>query len=294
MHFSEKSFWRPLFETTPAMLQIATGCGHNACRFCNMYKGVTFRLSEREEIAADIDEMARTWLVPPKRIFLTGGNAFGVPQDHLVYALQLIRKQLPKTESIGCFARVADVKAKTDDDLAELAALGIDDISIGAEGGYNPALSYMGKGHVAADIIEQCARLDAAGIAYDLFYLAGIAGAGKWEDNARATIDVYGQTHPRRIMVHTLTQFEGAPLLRDIERGDFTPSDELDILRELRMLCAELPISTFILGAHNSNTVPFNARLPEDRDAALALLDRAIDHWDEESLRAMRKQVKSM
>lgn len=294
MHYSEGSKWRPLFETTPAMLQIATGCGHNACKFCTMYKGTRFHLSDRAKIEADIVEMAHVWLVPPKRIFLTGGNAFGAPQDHLVFALKLIREQLPRTKSVGCFARVGDVKQKTDDDLRELAELGVDDISIGAEGGYDPALAFMGKGHTAADIVEQCARLDAVGIAYDLFYLAGIAGAGKWEENARATVDVYGRTHPRRIMVHTLTRFEDAPLLRDIERGDFVPEDELDILRELRMLCAELPISTFILAAHNSNVAPFNARLPEDRDEVLAFLDRKIERGDEETLRAMRREVRSL
>ena len=294
MHYSEGAHWRPVFETTPAALQIATGCEHNACKFCTMYKQTRFRLSDRAEIEADIDEMARIWIVQPERIFLTGGNAFGVPQNHLVFALKLIREKLPRVKSIGCFARVGDVKAKTDDELRELAELGIDDISIGAEGGYDPALAFMGKGHTAADIVEQCARLDAADIAYGLFYLAGIAGAGKWEENVRATVEVYGQTHPRRIMVHTLTQFEGAPLLRDIERGDFTPEDELDILRELRTLCAELPIRTFVLAAHHGNAAPFNARLPEDRDAILAHLDCAIARWDEETLRAMRAQVTSM
>ena len=294
MHYSEGSHWRPLFETTQAALQIATGCGHNACKFCTMYKKVPFRLSDRAEIEADIEEMARIWLAAPERIFLTGGNAFGVPQDHLVFALRLIREQLPRTKSVGCFARVGDVKGKTDNELRELATLGIDDIAIGAESGYDPALAFMGKGHTAADIVKQCARLDAVGIAYDLFYLAGIAGASKWEENVRATVEVYGQTHPRRIMVHTLTRFEGAPLLRDIECGDFVPEDELDILRELRMLCAELPISTFILAAHNSNVAPFNARLPEDRDEVLAFLDRKIERGNEETLRAMRREVKSM
>lgn len=294
MHYSQGSQWRPLFEKTQAALQIATGCGHNACKFCTMYKSTRFHLSERAEIEADIDEMSRIWLVPPERIFLTGGNAFGVPQKHLVFALRLIREKLPNTKSIGCFARVADVKAKTDDDLRELVELGIDDISIGAEGGYDPALAFMGKGHNAADIEEQCRRLDEVGMAYDLFYLAGMAGAGKWEENVRATVDVYGRTHPRRIMVHTLTRFEGAPLLRDIERGDFVPEDELDILRELRMLCAELPIRVFMLAAHYGNAAPFNAWLPDDRDDVLAFLDRRIERGDEETLRAMRKQVKSM
>ena len=40
---------------------------------------------------------------------------------------------------------------------------------------------FMDKGYAAADIVEQCQRLDRAGIHYSFFYLAGISGAGRGE-----------------------------------------------------------------------------------------------------------------
>lgn len=293
MHYGRGAGWRPLFETTEAMLQLGSGCSHNACKFCNMYKGSRFRISPSEEVEADIDELAR-WLYNPERIFLTGGNALGLPQENLVFALERIREQLPNTKTVGCFGRIGDIKGKSDEQLRELAALHLDDVSIGAESGYDPALAFMRKGHSSADIVEQCARLDAVGIGYDLFYLAGIAGADAWEKNVRATVDVFGRTHPRRIMIHTLTALPGAPLLRDIASGAFVPAAELDIVREIRMLCAELPNDVFMLGSHYANAAQFDARLPEDRAQVLAFLDRVIQTNSEERLRFFRASVRSM
>lgn len=295
MHYSEGSWWRPLFEDTQASLQLGVGCAHNACRFCTMYKKAGFSVSPREEVEADIDEMARaySWHAP-ERVFLTGGDALGLPFEHLKWALALAREKMPGIREFGCFARVGDVKAKTDEELRSLAELGVDDVSIGAESGYDPALAFMSKGHDATDIVEQCARLDEAGIGYDLFYLAGIAGAGKWEENVRATVDVFGRTRPRRIMIHTMTLFPGARLADDIASGAFTPSDEMDILRELRMLNAELTNEVFMLGAHYGNAAPYNALLPRDREKILEYFDARIAGWTEERLRAFRRGVKSM
>ena len=295
MHFGEGAWWRPLFEDTQATLQLGVGCSHNACRFCTMYKKATFAVSPRDEIEADIEELARaySWHAP-QRVFLTGGDALGLPFEHLEWALSLMREKMPGIGSVGCFARVGDVKAKSDAELARLAELGVSDVSIGAESGYDPALAFMGKGHTAADVVEQCARLDAAGISYDLFYLAGIAGAGRWEDNVRATVDVFGRTAPKRIMIHTMTLFPGAPLAEDIESGAFTPAEEMDVLRELRMLNAELTNECMMLGAHYGNAAPYNAWLPRDREAVLAYFDQRIAMWDEGSLRRFRSGIKSM
>jgi len=295
MHFGEGSWWRPLFEDTQATLQLGVGCSHNACRFCTMYKKAVFAPSPREEVEADVEEMARaySWHAP-QRVFLTGGDALGLPFGHLEWALSLMHEKMPGVGSVGCFARVGDVKAKSDAELARLAELGVSDVSIGAESGYDPALAFMRKGHTAADIVEQCARLDEAGIDYDLFYLAGIAGAGRWEDNVRATVDVFGQTRPERIMIHTMTLFPGALLAEDIASGAFMPADEMDVLRELRMLNAELVNECMMLGAHYGNAAPYNAWLPRDREAVLAYFDQRIAMWDEGSLRRFRSGIKSM
>ena len=294
MHYSEGAYWRPLFEQTDAMLQVAQGCSHNKCRFCTMFKGSTFSVSPEDEVHSDIEELARSSWRNPDRVFLTGGNAFCLPMRRLRQTIEDIRAAMPNVHTIGCFARIEDVAWKSDDELCELAKLGISDISIGAESGLDDALAFMHKGHTAADIVEQCARLDDAGISYDLFYLAGIAGAGRHEENVRATVEVFGKTSPKRIMIHTLTLFPGSPLKEDVESGAFTPSSETDILRELRLLAELLPNETYLLGAHIGNTAPFNAFIPQQRDQVLEYLDAKIANADEDRLTHFRRHLKSM
>lgn len=294
MHYSDGALWRPLFEQTEAMLQVAQGCSHNRCRFCTMFKGSTFAVSPEDEVRCDIEELARSSWRDPDRVFLTGGNAFCLPTQRLRETIEDIRAAMPNVHTIGCFARIEDVARKSDEELRELAKLGVSDISIGAESGLDDALAFMNKGHTAAGIVEQCTRLDDAGISYDLFYLAGIAGAGRYEENVRATVEVFGHTNPERIMIHTLTLFPGSPLKEDVESGAFTPSSETDILRELRLLAELLPNETFLLGAHIGNTAPFNAFIPRQREEVLDYLDHRIANADEERLAHFRSHLKSM
>lgn len=60
-----------------------------------------------------------------------GANPFGLKALHLRKIASLVRAYFPQCKSIGCFSRVTDVAAKTDEELAELAAAGFDGLTIG-------------------------------------------------------------------------------------------------------------------------------------------------------------------
>ncbi len=79
------------------------------------------------------------------RIFLAGANPFGLKALHLRKIASLVRAYFPQCKSIGCFSRVTDVAAKTDEELAELAAAGFDGLTIGIETGDEEALAFMDK-----------------------------------------------------------------------------------------------------------------------------------------------------
>ena len=53
----------------------------------------------------------------------------------------------------------------------------------------------MNKGNTAADILEQCRKLEEANIRYNLVYLTGLAGKGKGQ-NAIHTAEIFNQLHP--------------------------------------------------------------------------------------------------
>lgn len=292
MHYSEGAFWRPLFEGNVSILQVASGCSHNACKFCDMYDE-PFSASPFSEISSDIEELA---LRPakPYRIFLAGGNAFHLDADFLLKIAAEIRSRIPEVESIGCFARIEDIAGKSNEELASLFEAVYDMISIGAESGNDEALLKMNKGHTSSDIVEQCSRLDDVGMRYAFFYLAGIAGKGHGVENARVTSEVFSKVNPAIIMIHTMTPFEGTPLAEDIAKGDFQQEPEVEILRELREFYSIYPKPVRMLATHYANTVHFDGWIPEHREQILELMDECIEDADEARLEAFRRSVKSI
>ena len=212
MHYTG-TIWRPPYEADSLIIEATAGCTHHRCKFCTLYEDLPFKFrpSPLEDIEADLLE-AQTWYHDPlrkaeehlfelpgaraSRIFLAGANPFGLKALHLRKIASLVRTYFPQCKSIGCFSRVTDVAAKTDEELAELAAAGFDGLTIGIETGDEEALAFMDKGYGAEEIVEQCARLDAVGISYAFFYLVGISGAGRGLVGARATADVCNRTSP--------------------------------------------------------------------------------------------------
>lgn len=273
-------------------LQVAKGCSYNACKFCDMYHQ-EYALASQKEILEDIAEIRKSGYAV-KRIFLTGGNAFSVPFEMAVWVLETIREMLGRDVSVGCFARITDIARKSDDEIRKLLELGVNDISIGSESGLDEALTRMNKGFTSSEIVQQCQRLDAIGMTYNLFYLLGMAGKGKCVQAAEKTVEIYDQTHPKRIMLHTLTPFRGTQLWEEIEQGTFEPADEKEVLAELRDFIAKSSLHTYILGAHYGNVVRINGSIPENKENFVRALDKAILQLDEGTLKRYRSTMKTL
>lgn len=224
-------------------------------------------------------------------MFLTGANPFGLSYERLKRIAELIHTYFPAAESIGAFARVADAAGKTDAELLSLRRMGYDGLTIGIETGDDEALRFMNKGYGSADILEQCRRLDAAGISYSFFYLAGVSGAGRGQTGARLTAGVCNQLHPVRIGVNMLTVYPDSELYAQIQRGTWQEEGELEKYREVRTLLAHLRIPTVFAAMGASNAYTFSGRLPEEKKKLLALLDELIGSASEEQLRKYRGSV---
>ena len=291
MHFTG-NVWRPPYEAASALLQVTAGCTHNRCRFCSLYDA-PFELSPTQEVNADIDELAR-YAPRTRRVFLTGANPFGMANARLVPILERIRERLAHVESVGGFVRIGDLRHKSDADFAQWVRLGVDDLTIGVETGYDPALAFMDKGHTAADELAQCRRLDEAGIRYSFFYLAGIAGAGRGEAAARASAAVFSQLNPIRVGILSMMLFPESRLAEDIRAGRFRMAGERELLREIRMLVSELACETLVSTAHVSDAVHVEGVLPRDRESLLTRLDRALEELDEGVLSRYRRSVRSL
>ena len=282
---------RPPRDMNCPMLQVSDGCTHGKCRFCDIYTGVPFRPSPMSEVLEDIDEIARKATLITRRIYLTGGNPFALPNKRLVEIFDAVEARMPQVNSYGGFCRIMDIAAKTDDELAELAARGVNDLAFGAESGWDELLEFMQKGQTAADLVEQAARMRSAGMDFTFFYLAGLAGAGRGQENAIASAEVFGKAAPSTILIVTLTPAKTWPLAEDIAAGRWTPAGEVETAREIRTFIEHLDCTTSIICSHDSDIVRFNGMLPGDRGKMLELMDHLIPKIDERSARIMREMI---
>lgn len=311
MHFTG-TIWRPPYEARSLLLQVTAGCTHHQCKFCTLYQDLPFpfRLSPLAEIREDLAEaqmllhdpmnqLARRLQGLPRpeeldRVFLTGANPFALSFEKLESIVRLIKQFLPSCSTIGCFARITDISAKTEEQLQKLGKLGFQGLSIGAETGDGQALAFMDKGYEAQDIISQARRLDLAGISYHFTYLAGISGAGRGKEGALATAEVFNQTNPEIIACSMLTIFPQSRLYREIQTGAWREESELEKLEEIRALIGALEIPTHFATLGASNAVYVEGDLPADKPRMLAALDQAIRPENEAPLRQYRQNLRHL
>lgn len=282
---------RPPNDMLCPMLPIVDGCTHGKCRFCDIFTNVPFVLLPEEEIIADIEEIAKTATSITRRIYLTGGNPFALSADRLIHVFDLVEERIPTVKGYGGFCRIMDIKHKSDEDLRLLAARGVDEICIGAESGYDPALEFMVKGHTANDIIEQGQRLHAAGIKFTFFYLTGLAGAGLGQENAKASARVFSAAGPNRILVVCLTPTKTWPLAADIAAGRWAPPGEKEMALEIRTFIENLDCETDVICSHDTDIIKFEGMVPLNQKKMVELMDHQIPKMNEKSARKIREMI---
>lgn len=282
---------RPPRDMLCPMLPIVDGCTHGKCHFCDIFNGIPFTLLPEEEIIANIEDVAREATPLTRRIYLTGGNPFALSAQRLMHVFDLVEERIPTVKEYGGFCRIMDIKHKSDEELAALAVRGVDEICIGAESGYDPALAFMEKAHTADDIIEQGQRLHKAGIRFTFFYLTGMAGAGLGQENAIASARVFSAAGPNRVLVVCLTPTKTWPLAADIAAGRWAPPGEKEMALEIRTFVEHLTCETNVVCSHDSDIIKFEGMIPTNQAGMLELLDHNIPKMNEKSARKIREMI---
>ena len=153
MHYDEK-IYRPPQEANTLLLQVTSGCSHNECIYCSMYKGVKFKLSPIEEIKQDLKEFQ---MIYPQadRIHLLNGDPFCLSTGKLKEICNLILEYLPFVRTITMYTSIKNIMLKTLEELIELKELGINDLYIGLETGNEETLKDIKKGSTAQDALRE-------------------------------------------------------------------------------------------------------------------------------------------
>lgn len=244
-----------------------------------------------DQVIADIDAIAAQATAMTHRIYLTGGNPFALPTRRLLEVFDAVEERIPSVRSYGGFCRIMDIARKSDDELATLAARGVNEITLGAESGLDEALAFMEKGHTAADIVEQGRRLHDAGISFTFFYLAGMAGKGRGQENALASARVFSEAGPSRILVVTMTPTQTWPLAADIAAGLWQPDTERETAREIQTLVANLTCPCNVNCSHDTDIVRFEGMIPKDQANMVELMEHRIPTMREDAARRLREKL---
>ncbi|WP_310598856.1 radical SAM protein [Desulfobulbus sp.] len=275
MHY-QGTVYRPPSEANSILLQVTTGCSHNKCTFCGMYKGQRFSLTPDEIVYADIDYAARHF-PHARRLFLCDGDALILPQNTLRAILARIREQLPHIDRVGIYANCKSLKAKTVEELEELRHLGLKIAYMGLESGDDRTLAAINKGATAADMVAMASKAKAAGIMLSVTVLLGIAGPDRSSVHAEETGRVLSAIDPEYVGALSLMIEPQTKLHADVLAGDFVVPGPLAILGELRAMIAATNLRNGLFHAnHASNYLPIRAKLPEEKAATLDLIDQAL------------------
>ena len=179
--------FRPPSEARSLIFQITNGCSWNRCTYCEMYTDPQkkFRPRAEAEVLAEIRRCAQQGL-QPRRVFLADGDALVLSMRRLRAILGAIQSSLPSVSRVSSYCLPSNLKNKSDDDLAELEALGLKIIYVSAESGDDEVLQKVDKGETHATTVEALVRAKAAGIKTSVMILNGLGGRALSQQHALA------------------------------------------------------------------------------------------------------------
>ena len=277
MHY-EGMIIRPPSEADSILLQVTVGCSHNKCTFCGTYKGERFKIKPDETIMEDIAFAAR-YCKNQDRVFICDGDALIVPQKRLLKYFREIEDQLPWVKRVGLYANAKGISMKSPEELAQLRDHGLGIVYLGLESGDAQTLKAVNKGAGPEKMIEMGRKIKDAGIKLSVTVLLGLAGRNEAESrrHAKETGRVLSAMDPDFVGALSLMLIPGTPLHNEYEACRFELPGATEMLSELRTMLAHTDLSGGLFHAnHASNYLPIRARLPEDKEKTLAMIDDAL------------------
>jgi len=283
----EGNIYRPPSEAHSLLIQVTVSCSHNRCTFCAAYKGVKFRIKSREEILEDIIEAGQySRNHPIKKIFLCDADALIIPQKRLVEILEQIREHIRGVERVGIFGNVKSILRKSVDELRVLKELGLGIVYLGVETGNDDLLKATHKGTTYEKTVEAGRRVKEAGIALSAMVLLGIGGVEKSVPHALDTARILTELDPDYVGALTLMVYPDTPLHDEYKAGRFVIPETFDFLCELGLIIANSNFTDcFFTSNHASNYLPIRARMPQQKEATMAMIQNVIKEADKKKLR---------
>jgi hypothetical protein len=209
-------------------------------------------------------------------VFLQDADSLILKTKDLVEILSCLTQAFPSVKRITSYCRSRTAARKSVEEFRLLRDAGLSRIHIGMESGYDPLLKFIRKGTTAAEHIEGGRRIVEAGISLSEYVIPGLGGVMWSKEHARETARVINQINPHFIRLRSLHIVRDTELYERMQKGEFTPLGDEDVVREIRLFVENLEgIDSTLVSDHILNLLEeLEGKLPADKDKMLALIDR--------------------
>ena len=274
----EGKIYRPWMEADSLIIQVTTGCTHNRCTFCDMFREKKFRIKDVEEIFQDIDEMRGSYH-QIRSIFLVDGNVLALKTNLLLKICHKITSTFPECQKIAVYAGLNDLRRKSVQELLQLKDAGLTKVYTGLESGDPEILEFIDKGLTPEQAREGMEHAKAAGIEVLISIIFGIGGRDRSREHIVASTNLLNILQPEELAPMALTIQPDTILHNQVESGDFIQATPLQILQEEKYLLENLEgFPMFYWGDHGNNIETLKGMLPAAKERFLQKIDYAISH----------------
>jgi radical SAM superfamily enzyme YgiQ (UPF0313 family) len=205
-----------------------------------------------------------------------------VKTESLVEVLEFLYASFPEVERVTSYGRAKTLVQKPLEDLQRIRKAGLTRLHVGLETGDPELLKEINKGATPDEMVEGGRKAKQAGFEYSLYVLLGAGGEDRWEQHARGTAAVLNQIDPHFIRVRTLIPQPHCPMYEEMIEGRFRLSSPETILKETRLLLAELKVNSEFMSDHVSNLLPLHGRLPGATESMVRMIDEALQDLKED------------
>jgi len=198
--------------------------------------------------------MVFNWLQSgAKTAFLQDANSPIMKTDGLIEVLQYLRKTFPSLTRVTSYARSKTLGQKKLEELKAIREAGLDRLHVGLESGDDELLKKINKGVSAEGHIKGGQKAMQAGFQLSEYWMPGLGGRGMWENHAKNTARVLSAINPHYIRSRPLFPQPGTPIHDWQQRGEFEMLSPDEQLRELRLMIANLDVTSKVCFDHAAN-----------------------------------------
>jgi len=207
--------------------------------------------------------------------FLQDANSLIMKTDDLAEILNFLKENFPKISRITSYCRSHTAARKSVEDFQKLKKAGLTRIHVGMESGSDEVLQMVRKGTTAAEHIKAGTNIRQAGIELSEYFMPGLGGRKLSSQNALESARVLNAINPDFIRLRTLHVVPGTEIEDLVEKGEFQPLNDDEIIHEIKLFIENLELDeTRLASDHILNLLEeLEGQFPKEKPKLLAVID---------------------